>query len=78
MPSNLYVIPPFPPSAKVLTRRQLEVAGLAGLRHKEIAYRLNISPRTVAAHMSTVMVKTGLDSKTAVALWAALRQREAA
>ncbi|MCB9134854.1 MAG: response regulator transcription factor [Anaerolineales bacterium] len=56
--------------------REYEVLTLAaqGLTNKEIAYRLNLSERTVQFHLNGVFNKTGTNSRTeAVAL--ALRNR---
>jgi DNA-binding NarL/FixJ family response regulator len=58
-----------------LSPRELEVLGLAakGLTNKEIAYRLNLSERTIQFHLRSVFNKTTTNSRTeAVAL--ALRQ----
>jgi len=52
-----------------LSARQLEVLQLAakGLTNKEIAYRLNLSERTVQYHLRTVFNKTGTNSRTEAA-----------
>ena len=44
-----------------LTRRELELLPMlsAGLANKQIAEKLNISERTVKAHVSNVLQKTG-------------------
>lgn len=54
------------------TRRELEVLGLLarGLRDREIAERLVISPHTVHRHVSNILAKTGLPSRTAAAAYA--------
>ena len=58
---------PAPKSAieSSLTDRELEVlqAAAQGERNKEIAYRLNISERTVKAHLSSIYNKLGVDSR---------------
>lgn len=54
-----------------LSPRELEVLQLTarGLTNKEIAYRLNLSERTVQYHLRSVFNKTGTNSRTeAVAL----------
>lgn len=50
-----------------LTPRELEVlrAAATGERNKEIAYRLDISARTVKAHLTSVYNKLGVDSRGA-------------
>jgi non-specific serine/threonine protein kinase len=54
-----------------LSRREWEVAQLVatGLTSGEIARRLNIGVRTVETHLSSVMNKLGLNSRTLVAAW---------
>jgi NarL family two-component system response regulator YdfI len=58
-----------PPSSDAiqLTPRELEVlrAAATGERNKEIALRLDISPRTVKAHLTSVYNKLGVDSRAA-------------
>ncbi len=58
-----------PPSSEAiqLTPRELEVlqAAATGERNKEIALRLDISPRTVKAHLTSVYNKLGVDSRAA-------------
>ncbi|MET8036843.1 LuxR family transcriptional regulator [Streptomyces sp. NPDC005345] len=51
-----------------LTPREREIASLAatGLGNKQIAARLLISPRTVAAHLRNVFPKLGLTSRAAL------------
>ena len=55
-----------------LTTRELEVLRLvgAGKANKEIATELSISERTTRAHVSNVLSKLGLASRTQAALWA--------
>ncbi len=55
------------PDAIQLTPRELEVlqAAAAGERNKEIALRLDISSRTVKAHLTSVYNKLGVDSRAA-------------
>ena len=59
-------------SGAELTARELEVlACLAeGMSNKQVARSLNISIRTVAVHVSNLLRKTRLTSRTEVALWA--------
>jgi DNA-binding CsgD family transcriptional regulator len=55
-----------------LTPRELEVAHLLaeGLTNAELARRLFISPRTAAVHVSNILSKLGMSSRTEVAAWA--------
>jgi DNA-binding NarL/FixJ family response regulator len=55
-----------------LTAREREVlAELAsGASNKEIAYRLSITERTARTHVSNILAKLGLASRTQAALWA--------
>ena len=55
-----------------LTRREREVAALLaeGLSNSEVARRLYISPRTAAVHVSNILTKLGMSSRTEVAAWA--------
>jgi DNA-binding NarL/FixJ family response regulator len=55
-----------------LTSRELEVLRLvgAGKANKEIAADLRISERTARAHVSGILGKLGLTSRTQAALWA--------
>jgi DNA-binding NarL/FixJ family response regulator len=54
------------PIASDLTDRELDVTELAtsGLRTKEIADRLHLSPKTVEYHLSNVFRKLGVRSRT--------------
>jgi DNA-binding NarL/FixJ family response regulator len=56
-----------------LTARELEVVRLigAGEPNKRIATALGIGERTVRSHVSSILAKLGLTSRTQVALWAA-------
>jgi DNA-binding CsgD family transcriptional regulator len=64
--------------ASALTPREWEVATLLaeGLTNAELARRLYISPRTAAVHVSNILSKLNLSSRTEVGAW--VRQREAA
>jgi DNA-binding NarL/FixJ family response regulator len=55
-----------------LTRREREVAALLaeGLTNREIASRLVISERTARTHVSNLLRKLRLNSRTQAALWA--------
>lgn len=61
------------PSA--LTAREQEVLSFlaAGMSNKQMARSMGISIRTVAVHVSNVLRKTGNNSRTAAAVWAAAR-----
>jgi DNA-binding NarL/FixJ family response regulator len=55
-----------------LTSRELEVLRLvgAGKANKEISAELGISERTARTHVSNILSKLGLSSRTQAALWA--------
>jgi DNA-binding NarL/FixJ family response regulator len=55
-----------------LTTREVEVLRLvgAGRANKEIALELGISERTARTHVSNILGKLGLASRTQAALWA--------
>src|SRR5207342_3625371 len=55
-----------------LTDRELEVMACVadGMSNKEIAWKLNISEKTVKSHVSTILGKFGLESRTQAALHA--------
>jgi DNA-binding NarL/FixJ family response regulator len=55
-----------------LTTRELEVLRLlgAGKANKDIAAELSISERTARTHVSNILGKLGLSSRTQAALWA--------
>ncbi len=55
-----------------LTPREREVAALLaeGLSNSEVARRLYISPRTAAVHVSNILTKLGMSSRTEIAAWA--------
>jgi DNA-binding CsgD family transcriptional regulator len=55
-----------------LTPREREVAALLaeGLTNSQLAERLFISPRTAAVHVSNILAKLGMSSRTEVAAWA--------
>jgi DNA-binding NarL/FixJ family response regulator len=58
-----------------LTTRELEIVRLlgAGKSNKEIAAELQISERTARTHVSNILGKLGLTSRTQAALWAVRR-----
>jgi len=59
-------------AAAELTARELDVLRLvgAGRANKEIATELQISERTARTHVSNILAKLGLSSRTQAALWA--------
>ncbi|MBA2280666.1 MAG: LuxR family transcriptional regulator, partial [Acidimicrobiia bacterium] len=63
-----------------LTPREREVVALVaeGLTNAELAARLYISPKTAAVHVSNVLAKLGMSSRTEVAAWAIREQLTAA
>jgi DNA-binding NarL/FixJ family response regulator len=69
--SSLRAAPLSDPAA-ALTSRELEVLRLvgAGKANKEIAAQLGISERTARTHVSNILRKIGLRSRTQAALWA--------
>ena len=60
------------PARPELTDREREVLALvrAGLANKEIARRLDISERTVKAHLTSVFQRLGVTDRVQAALWA--------
>ena len=64
---------PQPDAAGSLTSREIEVLRLvgAGAANKAIAAELGISERTARTHVSRILGKLGLSSRTQAALWAA-------
>ena len=63
-----------------LTARESEVAALIadGLTNSQLAERLFISPKTAAVHVSNILAKLGLSSRTEIAAWAIRRELPAA
>lgn len=57
--------PPASPSVASLTTREYEVLGLLaqGLGQRDIAGRLNITPRTVGNHIEHILMKLGVHSR---------------
>ena len=57
---------------EALTPREREVAALLpeGLSNADLADRLFISPKTAAVHVSNILAKLGMASRTEVAAWA--------
>jgi DNA-binding CsgD family transcriptional regulator len=66
------------PSA--LTRREREVLALVaeGLSNADVAEKLYISPRTAAVHVSNILTKLGVSSRTEAAAWALRQEGEPA
>jgi DNA-binding CsgD family transcriptional regulator len=62
-----------PAGPAVLTPREREVVQLVaeGLTNSQLADRLYISPRTAAVHVSNVLAKLDMSSRTEIAAWAA-------
>ena len=60
------------PLTNLLTRREGEVVALVrrGLTNRQIASELNLSERTIGNHVSKILRKLGLASRTQVAAWA--------
>lgn len=63
-----------------LTAREFEVARLvsAGLTNVEIASELDVSPRTVSAHVEHILAKLGAGRRAEIASWVAMTTPEAA
>jgi DNA-binding NarL/FixJ family response regulator len=55
-----------------LTAREAEVLGLVreGLANRQVARRLDISERTVKAHLTSAFARIGVSDRTQAALWA--------
>jgi len=60
-------------------RREEDVVRLLaeGLRNREIAARLVLSPRTVETHVQNILNKTGFVSRAQVAAWHSRHDLEA-
>jgi DNA-binding NarL/FixJ family response regulator len=63
---------PEPSGPDALTPRERDVARLLadGLTNSQLAERLYISPRTAAVHVSNILAKLGMTSRTEIATWA--------
>ena len=70
--NELHHPPQAPPTRDPLTARELEVLKLVsqGLSNREIAERLVITERTVCTHVSNILTKLHLASRTQAALYA--------
>jgi predicted ATPase/DNA-binding CsgD family transcriptional regulator len=57
--------------ARVLTRREREIAGLIaeGVTNREIARTLVIAPRTADSHVENILKKLGFTSRSQIATW---------
>ena len=64
-------------SADALTAREREVLALVaeGLANKQIARQLNISEKTVKAHLTSIFNTLGVTDRTQAALWADRQNR---
>jgi DNA-binding NarL/FixJ family response regulator len=64
---------PAPPRGSELTTRETEVITLVarGYTNQQIATRLGVAERTARTHVSNILTKLGLSSRTQAALWAA-------
>ncbi len=64
--------PPNQPIEHPLSPRELEVLTLvaAGLTNKEIAYRLDLSERTIQFHLNSIFQKTSTTSRTEASVYA--------
>lgn len=60
------------PTARALTDRELEIVELVarGLASKDVAARLQVSKRTVDAHLSHLYTKLGVGSRVELVAWA--------
>jgi len=60
-----------PGARALLTGRQLDVARLVadGFANKQIADRLFLSERTVETHITNILNKLGLNSRTQISRW---------
>ena len=63
---------PQPQSLEALTEREREVLVLVarGMSNKEVARQLSMSERTARSHVSNILMKLNLSSRTQAALWA--------
>ena len=61
-----------PAEGPALTSRETEVLGLVrqGLSNKQIAHRLEITERTVKAHLTSIFQRLDVKDRTQAALWA--------
>lgn len=63
---------PKPPGENVLSQRELEVLSMLiqGAANKKIAYKLNITERTVKALVTHIFNKLGVNSRTEAVVYA--------
>ncbi|MGZ4124851.1 MAG: response regulator transcription factor, partial [Actinomycetota bacterium] len=68
--------PPIDPELDMLTPRERDVLRLIarGYAYKEIARELSISPKTVEAHVSSVLRKLQLTNRYELSRWASDRR----
>ena len=64
------------PAPHILTERELQVLELVtrGLSNQEIAVQLNITLKTVKAHVSSILLKLGLENRVQATLYALRHQ----
>lgn len=64
-------------AADTLTAREREVLAqiAGGATNREIAHRLGVAERTARTHVSSILAKLGLTSRTQAALWAVEHDR---
>jgi NarL family two-component system response regulator LiaR len=69
---RMFTQPAVPSAANQVTARELEILRLVahGLSNRDIARQLSLSERTVRTHVSAILSKLGLRSRTQAALYA--------
>lgn len=65
-------------TAQVLSKRELEVAGLVaeGKTNRAIAEELFVSERTAQTHVQHILTKLGLSNRTQIAAWLSGQRQE--